>query len=87
MVIILTMQFLHSIDNLLSPEECEKYMNYFSDSERVAQINDTHRKYNRVQFIDKELAKILYEKVKNYIPKKIKKIFKLTKHNLIYKNK
>jgi predicted 2-oxoglutarate/Fe(II)-dependent dioxygenase YbiX len=74
MVIILTMQFLHSIDNLLSPEECEKYINYFSDSERVEHINDTHRKYNRVQFIDKELAEILYEKIKNYIPKKIKKI-------------
>ena len=62
------MQFLHSIDNLLSPEECEKYMNYFSDPESVERINDTHRKYNRVQFTDKELAEILYEKIKNSFP-------------------
>ena len=33
-----------------------------------------HRKYQRVLFEDEELANKLFEKVKSYIPKKIKKI-------------
>ena len=68
------MQFLHSIDNLLTLDECEHYISFFSDPEKVEHINDKYRKYHRVQFIDDKLANYLYNKIKVYIPKKIKKI-------------
>ena len=66
--------FLYSIDNIISEKECMKYIKLFDDPKKVEKINDKHRKYYRVQFQDQELADKLYEKVKNYIPKKIKKI-------------
>lgn len=69
-----TMDFLYAIDDLLTEEQCEEYMNMFNDDSIVEHINEPHRKYHRVQFIDKKLADTLYEKVKNYIPKKTKKI-------------
>jgi prolyl 4-hydroxylase len=68
------MDFLYAIDNLLSPSECEKYIKMFDNPQLVETINDKHRKYHRVQFQDSELAKQLYDRVKSYIPKKIKKI-------------
>ena len=68
------MDFLYSIDNVLTLEECQLYMNYFNDPEKVEHINDKHIKYYRVQFQDKELAAKLYEKISYYIPKKIKKL-------------
>ena len=68
------MLFLHSIDGLLTKEECKHYIGFFSDPIKVEDINDTHRKYHRVQFDDENLANQLYNKVKAYIPKKIKKI-------------
>jgi len=68
------MDFLYSIDNVLTSDECQKYMDLFNDPKKVELINDKHRKYYRVQFQDKELANKLYEMVKSYIPKKIKKI-------------
>ena len=69
------MDFLYAIDDVLTQEECEKYVKYFEDS-NVEEINDKHRKYYRVQFDDKILADILFNKVKNYIPNKIRKISK-----------
>ena len=68
------MDFLYSIDNVLTSDECQKYMDLFNDPKKVELINDKHRKYYRVQFQDKELANHLYEMVKSYIPKKIKNI-------------
>ena len=59
------MDFLHSIDNILTNEQCQKYIDLFNDPSKVEHINDKHRKYHRVQFQDKELAGQLYEKVKN----------------------
>lgn len=67
------MDFLYAIDDVLTQEECEKYVKYFENS-NVEEINDKHRKYYRVQFDDKILADILFNKVKNYIPNKIRKI-------------
>ena len=67
-------QFLYSIDDILTPDECQHYIDMFSDPDKVEHINDTHRKYHRVQFIDEDLANSLYDKIKVYIPKKIKKI-------------
>ena len=68
------MDFLYSIDDVLTSDECKKYMDLFNDPKKVELINDKHRKYYRVQFQDKELANHLYEMVKSYIPKKIKNI-------------
>ena len=68
------MEFLYAIDDILSSAECKKYIDLFNDPSKVEHINDKHRKYHRVQFQDKELARQLYEKVKHYIPKKIMKI-------------
>jgi len=68
------MDFLYSIDDVLTSDECKHYLDLFNDPTKVEHINDKHRKYYRVQFQDKELANKLYEMVKSYIPKKIKKI-------------
>lgn len=68
------MEFVHQIDNILTEEECQHYMDMFNNKELVEDIDDTHRKYHRVQFRDQELADRLFEKVKGYLPKKIKKI-------------
>ena len=67
-------QFLCSIDDILTPDECQHYIDMFSNPDKVEHINDTHRKYHRVQFNDDDLANYLYDKIKVYIPKKIKKI-------------
>mgnify|MGYP004003071659 CR=1 FL=1 len=66
--------FLYTIDNILSEKDCLKYIKLFDNPNNVETINDKHRKYYRVQFQDEDLANILFEKIKNYIPKKIKKI-------------
>ena len=66
--------FLYSVDNILTKEECIKYMKLFDDPSKVEKIDDKHRKYYRVLFQDQELADKLLEKVNTYIPKKIKKI-------------
>ena len=68
------MEFVYQINDLLTNEECQKYINMFDKKENVEDIDDKHRKYHRVQFDDKELADRLYQKVKPYLPKKIKKI-------------
>lgn len=68
------MDFLHSIDNILSEDECRKYIDMFTDKNQVEEINDKDRKYYRVQFNDEDLAEYIYNKIKNYIPNKIKKI-------------
>lgn len=66
------MDFVYQIDNLLTPEECQKYMDMFKNKGDVENIDDKHRKYHRVQFNDQELADKLYEKVKSYLSNKIK---------------
>ena len=66
--------FLYSIDHILSEKECKYYIKFFDNHSNIEKINDTHRKYFRVIFYDDELANKLYEKIKFYIPKKIKKI-------------
>ena len=48
------MDFLYSIDDIITLEECQKYMDLFNDPNKVEHINDKHRKYYRVQFQDKE---------------------------------
>jgi len=68
------MDLLYVIDDILTSTECIEYMELFNDPTKVEDINEKHRKYHRVQFQDSELADKLYDKVKNYIPKKIKKI-------------
>ena len=82
------MQFLHSIDNILTSDECQHYIDIFSDPDKVEHINDKHRKYHRIQFIDEEFAASLYNKIQDYIPKNIKKIsvglnryFRLSKYD------
>ena len=67
------MEFVYQIDNLLTEQECQKYINMFNEK-MVENIDDKHRKYHRIQFDDQELANKLYEKIKLYLPKKIKKI-------------
>ena len=66
------MDFVYQIDNLLTPEECVKYIAMFKQKELVEDIDDKHRKYHRVQFDDQELADKLYIKIKSYLPKKSK---------------
>ena len=68
------MEFVYQIDNLLTEQECQKYINMFNEKKMVENIDDKHRKYHRIQFDDQELANKLYEKIKLYLPKKIKKI-------------
>jgi predicted 2-oxoglutarate/Fe(II)-dependent dioxygenase YbiX len=68
------MDFLYQIDEILTDKECQHYIQMFDNKKIVEDINDKHRKYHRIQFCDKELADNLYEKVKHYIPKKIKNI-------------
>jgi len=68
------MEFVYQIDNLFTEEECQKYINMFNNKNLVENIDEKHRKYHRVQFDDHELSNKLYEKVKSYLPKKIKKI-------------
>ena len=63
------MDFLHSIDNILNEDECNKYINLFNNPKNVEHINDKHRKYHRVQF-QEELASQLFEKIKLYIYQK-----------------
>lgn len=67
-------EFLFAIDNILTKEECNRYIKLFDNPSNVEKINDKHRKYFRVQFQDQELADKLYQKVQHYIPKKIKKM-------------
>ena len=67
------MDFVYQIDNLLSSEECQRYIDMFENKELVEDINDTHRKYHRIQFDNEELANKLYMKVKSYLPKKLRK--------------
>jgi hypothetical protein len=38
------MDFVYQIDNLLTPEECEKYIAMFKQKELVEDIDDKHRK-------------------------------------------
>lgn len=66
--------FLYVIDDILSEKDCVKYIKLFDNPNNVEIINDKNRKYFRVQFQDEELGKVLFEKIKNYLPKKIKKI-------------
>ena len=68
------MDFVYQIDNLLTPDECKKYMNMFKEKDLIENIDDKHRKYHRIQFDDKELADKLYQKIKLHLSKKIKKI-------------
>ena len=68
------MEFVYQIDNLLTPEECQQYIAMFKNKDLVEDINEKHRKYHRIEFDDEELAKQLYEKIKSYLPNKIKKI-------------
>ena len=63
-------EFLFAIDNILTKEECNRYIKLFDNPSNVEKINDKHRKYFRVQFQDQELADKLYQKVQHYIPKK-----------------
>jgi hypothetical protein len=73
--IINKMDFLYVVDNVLTNEQCVEYIDMFDNNDvTVEDINEKHRKYHRVQFTDKQLADLLYEKVKHCIPKKIKKI-------------
>ena len=44
------MDFLYSIDDVLTSDECKHYMDLFNDPTKVEHINDKHRKYYRVQF-------------------------------------
>ena len=67
------MDFVYQIDNLLTPDECQKYMNMFKEKDLIENIDDNHRKYYRIQFDDKEIANKLYQKIKNNLSKKIKK--------------
>ena len=68
------MDFVYQIDNLLTEEECKKYIDMYKNLECIEEINDKHRKYNRIQFDNQELADKLYQKIKTYLPNKIKKI-------------
>jgi len=68
------MDFVYQIDNLLTDRECQKYIDMYKNLECIEEINDKHRKYNRIQFDDQELADKLYQKIKTYLPNKIKKI-------------
>lgn len=68
------MDFVYQIDNLLTPEECRKYIDMFKQTELVEDIDDKHRKYHRIQFDDQELADKLYIHIKSYLSNKIKKI-------------
>ena len=68
------MEFVEQIDNILTLDECHQYMEMFNNKDLVEDINDKHRKYHRVQFQDPDLADRLYQKIRNYLPKKIKKI-------------
>ena len=38
------MEFVYQIDNLLTPEECQKYIDMFKNKELVEDINQKHRK-------------------------------------------
>ena len=67
-------EFLYQIEDLLNDEECKRYIEMFDDPSKVEAIDDKHRKYNRVQFQDEQLANQLYQKIIPYLPKKIKKI-------------
>ena len=67
-------EFLYQIEDLLNDEECKRYIEMFDDPSNVEAIDDKHRKYNRVQFQDEQLANQLYQKIIPYLPKKIKKI-------------
>lgn len=53
-------EFMYQIEDLLNDEECKRYIEMFDDPNNVESINDKHRKYNRVQFQDEELASQLY---------------------------
>ena len=68
------MDFVYQIDNLLTTEECRKYMDMFKQKELIEDIDDKHRKYHRIQVDDQEMADKLYIKIKNHLSKKIKKI-------------
>ena len=68
------MDFLYEIDNILTEEECQYYMSLFDNKDMVEDIDDKHRKYHRIQIVNQEFANRLYQKVKGYLPKKIKKI-------------
>tara|TARA_B100000674_G_scaffold406164_1_gene353091 strand:- start:138 stop:305 length:168 start_codon:yes stop_codon:yes gene_type:complete len=37
--------FLYAIDNILTQEECKKYIKLFDNPSNVEKINDKHRKY------------------------------------------
>ena len=75
------MDFLYIIDNILTDKECERYIRIFNNPKKVETINTKKRKYHRVIFIDEDLANKLYDKVKDFIPKKIKnKVVGLNKY-------
>ncbi len=46
----------------------------FNNKNLVEDISDKHRKYHRIQFNDQELSDRLFEKVKRYLPNKLKNI-------------
>ena len=46
------MDFVYQIDNLLTTDECRKYIDMFNQKELVEDIDDKHRKYHRIQFDD-----------------------------------
>ena len=68
------MDFVYQIDNLLTSEECKKYIDMFEQPELVEDIDYKHRKYHRIQFDDQELADKLYIIIKKYLSNKLKKI-------------
>ena len=80
--------FLHQIDNLFTEDECNKFISKFMDeykNKKIDEIRDKDRIYDRYIFYDEELAIFLFEKIKMYIPKNLKKKYKIIKLNSCFR--
>lgn len=61
--------YLEVIDNLLTPEECNKYMAMINENRDglVENIDNGLATYNRLLFIDNDFANELFERIKPYL--------------------
>jgi len=79
------MHFLKIIDNLLTKEECQKYMNLVNkDSLKIDRGH--YGNYCRKDWIDKEFATLLFQRVHPFLPNdnnyiSVNPHFRITKYN------
>ncbi len=76
-------EFLITLDDILTKEECIKFMKIIDDSPKTEKVSRSdYAEYNRLIHTDRAFANILFRRIKNHLPEEIdgKKIVCLNDH-------